>query len=76
MLGHPTKALVEQACEKFLVMGVGLEGSGTVIIRSGSMGAYISNRVRGGRWIPAFWGMEDIHRVIDVTGTQETVEYG
>lgn len=49
-------------------MGVGPEGTGAVIIRSGGMGAYISTRAMGGHWTPAFWGPDDANRVVDVTG--------
>ena len=64
----PTKELIEQACLRFLEYGVGPGGSGTVIIRSGHLGAYIASRARRGRWIPAFWGADDAEKVVDVTG--------
>ncbi|KIP12869.1 hypothetical protein PHLGIDRAFT_20867 [Phlebiopsis gigantea 11061_1 CR5-6] len=64
----PTRSLVEHACQQFLDMGVGPGGTGAVIIRSGSMGAFVSTRAKGGRWIPAFWGPEDAEHVVDVTG--------
>ena len=66
--GPSTKGLVEQACDRFLEMGVGPQGSGTVIVRCGGMGAYVATRAHGGRWVPAFWGPEEAHRVVDVTG--------
>ena len=53
-------------------MGVGPGGTGAVIIRSGGMGAYVSTRAKGGRWVPAFWGAEDVGRVVDVTGMVQT----
>ncbi|KAI0303136.1 Ribokinase-like protein [Russula brevipes] len=40
----PTKSSIERACEAFLDFGVGPSGTGWVIIRSGSMGAYIASR--------------------------------
>ncbi|THG97654.1 hypothetical protein EW026_g4380 [Hermanssonia centrifuga] len=64
----PSKSLIEEACHRFLDIGVGPEGKGTVIIRSGSMGAYIASRTRAGQWVPAFWGAEDARKVVDVTG--------
>lgn len=64
----PTKSTVEQACHRFLDLGVGQEGKGTVIIRSGSMGAYVASREHAGRWVPAFWGANEGHKVVDVTG--------
>lgn len=66
--GEPTKATVEDAARRFLDMGVGPDGQGAVIIRSGAMGAFISTRERGGRWVPAFWGPEDASKIVDVTG--------
>ncbi|EKM59724.1 uncharacterized protein PHACADRAFT_250406 [Phanerochaete carnosa HHB-10118-sp] len=68
MQGTPTKATVEEAAQRFLDMGVGADGKGTVIIRSGAMGAHILTREGGGRWIPAFWGPEDVNKVVSVTG--------
>ncbi|KAH9938441.1 Ribokinase-like protein [Fomitopsis serialis] len=67
--GPPTKPLVEEACRRFLEHGVGPEGNGAVIIRSGALGAYVATRKGGGEWIPAFWSeTEAPERVVDVTG--------
>lgn len=68
MSGHPTKPLVEDACQRFLDIGVGWKGEGVVIIRSGSMGAYVASRTEPGRWIPAYWGENEVDKVVDVTG--------
>lgn len=68
MTGTPTVELIEQACQRFIDLGVGPNGSGTVIIRSGHLGAYVASRSKPGRWIPAFWGPEDADKVVDVTG--------
>jgi len=62
----PTKSSIERACEAFLDFGVGPSGTGCVIIRSGSMGAYIASRSRPGAWIDAYWRTDE--RVVDVTG--------
>jgi sugar/nucleoside kinase (ribokinase family) len=62
----PTKSSIERACEAFLDFGVGPSGTGWVIIRSGSMGAYIASRSRPGAWIDAYWRTDE--RVVDVTG--------
>lgn len=64
----PSKATVEEACQRFLDIGVGPQGEGTVIIRSGSMGAYVASRTMAGRWVPAFWTEDEAHHVVDVTG--------
>lgn len=66
-----TKSAVENAASEFLKIGVGKENSGSVIIRSGALGAYVmtSDKKRG--WIDAFWSSaEDIDNlmVVDVTG--------
>jgi len=64
----PTKDLIEEACRKFLELGVGDAGSGHVIIRSGSMGAFVATRDKA-EWVDAFWSPErDASRVVDVTG--------
>lgn len=62
----PTKPSIELACKTFLDFGVGPGGTGWVIIRSGSMGAYIASRSYPGSWIDAYWTTEE--RVVDVTG--------
>jgi len=68
-LPHPvTKSQIEAACSRFLDIGVGMDGNGSVIIRSGHLGAYFATREHGGRWIDAYWGTEDAHKVVDVTG--------
>ncbi|KAG1762304.1 Ribokinase-like protein [Suillus occidentalis] len=64
-----TKSAVEIAASEFLKMGVGKENSGSVIIRSGALGAYVMTSDRKGRWIDAFWSSaENIDKVVDVTG--------
>ena len=67
--GTPTKQLIEQACARFLEYDIGHDGKGTVIIRSGDLGAYVASRGEPGRWVPAFWGHSDANKVVDVTGT-------
>lgn len=63
------KSAVENAASEFLKMGVGKESSGSVIIRSGALGAYVMTSDRKGRWIDAFWSSaENIDKVVDVTG--------
>lgn len=66
-----TKAKIEEAAVKFLGYGVGEGGEGSVVIRSGALGAYVVSRATKGRWVEAFWGPNDLHRVVDVTGTLE-----
>ena len=64
----PSKSVIEDAADKFLRFGVGSEGSGWVIVRSGELGAYIKSRTTSGRWIEAFWTPKDADKVVDVTG--------
>ncbi|KAH9853707.1 Ribokinase-like protein [Lenzites betulinus] len=65
----PTKELVEEACRQFLEMGVGPEGRGSVIIRSGAMGACIAQRGQPNVWVDAYWGGPgSAAKVVDVTG--------
>ncbi len=70
--GPPTPSLIEQACQQFLDLGVGPDGTGTVIIRSGHLGAYVKSRKTKGQWIPAYWGEEDAEKVVDVTGQYQS----
>lgn len=63
-----TRGAVEEAGSKFLDLGIGADGMGTVIIRSGSLGAYVASRERLGRWVEAFWTPSDADKVVDVTG--------
>lgn len=63
-----THAKVEEAAKKLLDHGVGEGGQGSVVIRSGALGAYAVSRSIKGRWVEAFWGPNDLHRVVDVTG--------
>ena len=64
----PTKALIEEAATEFLRIGVGIDGNGWVVIRSGELGAYVKNRVQDGIWVDAFWTSDDEGKVVDETG--------
>ncbi|RDB23298.1 Uncharacterized protein C16C9.01c [Hypsizygus marmoreus] len=64
----PTRASIEEAASCFLDYGIGDNGSGHVIIRSGEMGAYVKSRERKGIWIEAYWKGEHEARIVDVTG--------
>ncbi|KAG7097280.1 hypothetical protein E1B28_004645 [Marasmius oreades] len=59
----PIPSIIEQVADTFLKLGV----KDAVVIRSGSLGAYVLTHQRGGKWIPAFWG-EDAKEIVDVTG--------
>ncbi|KAJ7937235.1 Ribokinase-like protein [Mycena leptocephala] len=64
----PTKKMIEEAAHKFLELGVGIDGKGCVIIRSGNMGACVALKDKPTRWVPAFWTSKDEHKIVDVTG--------
>ena len=64
-----TQVKIEEAAAQFLDYGVGDGGKGSVIIRSGALGAYVASRTTEGRWVEAFWGPNDLCHVVDVTGT-------
>ncbi|KAI9001247.1 Ribokinase-like protein [Trametes punicea] len=65
----PTKELVEEACRRFLEMGIGQGGAGSVIIRSGAMGACVGQPGKPLTWVAAYWsGPESMNKVVDVTG--------
>ncbi|KAF7352957.1 Ribokinase-like protein [Mycena venus] len=64
----PTKKSIEQAALKFLELGVGTDGTGSVIIRSGGMGACVAQNGQPTRWVPAFWTSKNEDKIVDVTG--------
>ncbi|KAJ6629207.1 Ribokinase-like protein [Mycena sp. CBHHK59/15] len=65
----PRKSSIEEAARKFLELGVGKDGKGAVIIRSGSMGAYVAMKDKAPGWVPAFWNSDrDPEKIVDVTG--------
>ncbi|KAJ7086671.1 Ribokinase-like protein [Mycena epipterygia] len=64
----PTKKLIEEASHKFLELGVGADGKGCVIIRSGGLGACVATKDQTPRWVPAFWTSKDEDKIVDVTG--------
>ena len=47
-------------------MGEG--GNGSVVIRSGGLGAYVRSRGSVGEWVEAFWTEKDGEKIVDVTG--------
>lgn len=64
----PTKSSIEEAAHKFLEFGIGKGYTGSVIIRSGEMGAYVETRGKEGRWVEAYWTSADSGKIVDVTG--------
>ncbi|KAI0334711.1 Ribokinase-like protein [Cubamyces sp. BRFM 1775] len=73
----PTKELVEDACRRFLDIGVGPNGTGAVVIRSGAMGACVAQRGQALFWVDAYWcGPESSDKVVDVTGACLTSNIG
>jgi hypothetical protein len=66
----PTKPTIELAAQTFLECDVGARGEGSVIIRSGQLGAFVVSRSRGSAWVDAYWreSEEDARHVVDVTG--------
>ena len=64
-----SQAKIEEAAARFIDYGVGKGGQGSVVIRSGALGAYVVSRTTKGRWVEAFWGPNDLQHVVDVTGT-------
>lgn len=65
----PTKSSIEEASRKFLEMGVGPEGKGHVVIRSGPLGSCVAARNEPIRWVDAFWTEKDSEKVVDTTGS-------
>ena len=64
-----TKPAIEDAAARLLALGVGREGSGWVIVRSGALGAYVASRQRRGEWVDAYWAPADAPaKIVDVTG--------
>lgn len=61
-----TADAVKKAAEYFVEAGIGPDGNGTIVIRSGALGAYIASKKLPGRWVEAYW--TDQSKVVDVTG--------
>jgi len=60
----PQRKTIERAAHIFLELG-----AKAVIIRSGAMGAYVAPRQgEPGRWVNAYFSIQDTHCVKDVTG--------
>ena len=51
-------------------MSVANDCTGSIVVRSGALGAYVASRRHTGRWIDAYW--EDHSKVVDVTGAGNT----
>ncbi|KII95784.1 hypothetical protein PLICRDRAFT_693926 [Plicaturopsis crispa FD-325 SS-3] len=66
----PTKPKIDEAAARFLELGIGETGGGSVILRSGGLGAYVATRKLGGRWVDAFWTAANggTDKIVDVTG--------
>lgn len=66
----PTRTTTEQAARVFLEFGIGTDGNGAIVIRSGHLGAFVLSRGRNGVWVDAYWTEteSDAQHVIDVTG--------
>lgn len=58
-----TKLPIEYAAHQLLALNA---DKGCVIIRSGSLGAFVLTKAGGGRWVDAYWN--DAARIVDVTG--------
>ena len=65
----PTKTSIEEACQRYLEMGIGENGKGYVIIRSGHLGACVASREERLRWVDAFWTEKEPDKIVDVTGS-------
>jgi sugar/nucleoside kinase (ribokinase family) len=65
---NQTRQIIETLLRALLDLGVGRDGQGIVVVRSGSLGACVGTRAHGTRWVPAFYGREDPEKVVDVTG--------
>ncbi|PVG01049.1 Ribokinase-like protein [Serendipita vermifera] len=64
---EPDKDLIERAANQLYQFGIGPNASGSVIIRSGELGAFVKDSVTPGLWVNAYWN-ENSDRVVDVTG--------
>jgi len=65
---EPTRSLIEWACAEFLGFGIGIDGQGTVVIRSGALGVCVAKPGYSPRWVEAFWQQESEGKIVDVTG--------
>lgn len=71
----PSRSTIEQAADIFLEFGVGEQGAGSVVIRSGGLGAYVKSRDRAGGWVEAYWTEQDEGKIVDVTGRFSILEF-
>lgn len=73
----PTRASIELAAQEFLRYGIG-EGKGSIIIRSGGLGACVAKYGERPRWVNAYWephNARDHNKIIDVTGIATGCSY-
>lgn len=56
---------IEECCNKWLSSGIGANGNGAIVIRSGKDGCYVATGEKN-RWLPAYHQNPD--KVIDPTG--------
>ena len=71
--GHQGEAVDREAIERcsvdWLSSGIGQDGSGAVVVRSGKEGCYVATRT-GSKWLPAYHQSGD--KVTDPTGGGNT----
>ena len=63
-----TRRSIEKLLQALLDFGIGPQGQGCVVVRSGRLGACVGTRARGLQWVPAYYTAQRQHQVIDVTG--------
>ncbi|CCA67241.1 hypothetical protein PIIN_01074 [Serendipita indica DSM 11827] len=64
---EPSRELIEAAATQLYDFGVGPNGQGSVLIRSGELGVLIHDST-GRLWIEAYFQSRDSDKVVDVTG--------
>lgn len=63
-----TRRSIETLLLALLDFGIGPQGQGCVVVRSGRLGACVGTRARGLQWVPAFYCHKRQDHVVDVTG--------
>jgi hypothetical protein len=49
-------------------IGIGEGSKGAIVVRCGRHGSCVATKQNGIKWLPAYFGEEDTHRVVDVSG--------
>ncbi|KAI7189418.1 hypothetical protein KC363_g4982 [Hortaea werneckii] len=61
------RALIESQAREFVESGIGLEGTGCIVVRAAEHGCLMLSKQHGAVWIPSYYSSTS-HMVVDPTG--------